>query len=216
MSQWQALQSKYDTLEMREKWLILGVILFCLIYLTAWFVITPLSDEISKNKTQIAQFEGQQKSLKGQIESLQIALQTDYKAKIQEQIDAQQKDIDALDSQLQAVTDGYVAAQNMPVALSDLLAQQSGLQWVDFKVKGVEPVTVNVDVEDQPFVFYKHHMELVIEGDYFAVETYLKRLENSKNPLLITGFKYEVETYPRALVSLSLATVSSNESFIAL
>lgn len=216
MSQWQALQSKYDTLEMREKWLILGVILFCLIYLTAWFVITPISDEISKNKAQIAQIEGQQKSLKGQIESLQIALQTDYKAKIQAQIDAQQTDIDALDSQLQAVTDGYVAAQNMPVALSDLLAQQSGLQWVDFKVKGVEPVTVNVDVENQPFVFYKHHMELVIEGDYFAVETYLKRLENSKNPLLITGFKYEVETYPRALVSLSLATVSSNESFIAL
>ncbi|MEM0515082.1 hypothetical protein WCN91_06525 [Pseudoalteromonas sp. YIC-827] len=219
MSLWQDAQQRFSELQQREKVLVLAVSLFCICYLSIWFLILPMTAKQADFKRQINGLEASVAAAKMQQQALQQALTIDYKAQVQEKIKAQQGLVTKLDLQLQQLSRGFVAADKMPQVLADILAGQPGLQLIEFKVTGMQavmPQAATEAAEPVKNVLYKHGMELKISGDYFGTRAYLQRLEQAPLQVLITGFHYRVTDYPMGELTLNLATVSANETFIIL
>ena len=219
MSVWQGAQQRFSELQQREKVLLLAVSLFCILYLSIWFAVMPMTAKQDDLKRQINELETSIGAAQIQRQALQQALTVDYKAQMQEKIQAQQAQVDKLDQQLQQLSQGFVAADKMPKVLSDILAAQPGLQLLEFKVTGVQPVmtqAAGAAPESAEQVLYRHGMELKISGNYFGARAYMQRLEQAPLRVLITGFHYSVTDYPMGELTLNLATVSANETFIIL
>ncbi|WP_462157081.1 hypothetical protein [Pseudoalteromonas sp. GB56] len=222
MSKWQDAQQRFSQLQRREKIMVLAVSLFCIIYLSVWFVLMPMFQKQADFKKQVANLEREISVIDTQQQALRQALAIDYKAKVREKITAQERQANDLDLQLQQLSQGFIAAENMPKVLSELLAEQSGLQLTSFKVIGVEPVLANAKANENTEsnnierVLYRHNMELKVSGDYFAAKAYMQKIEQAPLRVLITGFHYHVDEYPQGELTLKLATVSSNDTFIIL
>ncbi|MEO2281279.1 hypothetical protein [Pseudoalteromonas pernae] len=226
MSKWQDAQQRFGQLQQREKVMILAVSLFCVIYLSVWFVIMPMFQKQADFNKQAVNLEREIAVIDTQQQALRQALSIDYKAKVREKIAEQELQITTLDLQLQQLSQGFIAAENMPKVLSELLAEHSGLQLTSFKVIGVEPVLANtnpsantnenIDENTVERVLYRHNMELKVSGDYFAAKAYMQKIEQAPLRVLITGFHYHVDEYPKGELTLNLATVSSNDTFIIL
>ena len=220
MSKWQEAEQRFGQLQYREKMMLLAVALFCVVYLSVWFGLMPMLQKQADFNKQIAKLDQDIAVTQTQQHALQQALAVDYKGKVLAQIREQQAQVLALDTQLQQLSQGFIAAENMPQVLSGLLAEQSGVQFVSFKVVGTEPVTVAQGDQQQDAVqeqvLYRHNMELKVSGDYFAVQAYLNKIEQAPLQVLITGFHYHVDEYPNGELTLNLATVSSNDTFIVL
>lgn len=87
-----------------------------------------------------------------------------------------------LDSELRTAAQGYVTPERVAEMLREILTRQKGLQLVSLSNLPVEslwraPAAAGVDraVDDHgPFL---HPVEMVVEGDYASVVTYLRALE---------------------------------------
>ncbi|MFY8273762.1 type II secretion system protein GspM [Pseudoalteromonas sp. SSDWG2] len=226
MSAWHEAQQRFGELQQREKVLILVVSLFCVVYLSVWFVISPATKKLENMQMQITSLNTKLSTAQAQEQAIKQAMTIDYKAKVRQKIVEQEELVIALDQKLQQLSHGFVSANKMPMVLSEVLAQQSGVQLIEFKVTGVEPVVSEYQknlVEQKQEgsyeleqVLFRHNMELKLSGDYFSVQQYMQRLEQLSLKILITGFHYQVKDYPSGELTLNLATVSGNETFIIL
>jgi MSHA biogenesis protein MshJ len=89
-----------------------------------------------------------------------------------------------LDSDLNSLAQGYVAPERMAELLRSLLGKQQGLTLVSLANMPVEslspppaskPVTAIAPDDRGPFL---HPVEMVVEGDYGSVVSYLRALED--------------------------------------
>ncbi|WP_151173524.1 agglutinin biogenesis protein MshJ [Pseudoalteromonas ruthenica] len=218
MKRWQHISNQFSQLQQREKMLVLTVGLFCILYLGGWFISMPLMENHDQAATQIAGYQSENASLRTQRQALTQALAIDYKANLKLQLQELHQRNRDLDQQLQQLSDGFVSGDRMPDVLGDLLAQQQGVQLLGFKVMGVEAVQTGEQSEPSSpqLQFYQHNMQMTLQGNYFALRDYMARIEQAATRVLITGFHYQVQEHPRAQLTLNLATVSNNETFISL
>ncbi|MDO6566686.1 agglutinin biogenesis protein MshJ [Alteromonas sp. 1_MG-2023] len=215
MSQWQQLSDKFSGLQPREKNLIFYGSLALLIYLFIWVGITTQLDTLdSLNKVHQKKL-SEEKALLIKRDALHEALSIDYKKRVQSDIDKQLKALIAIDEKLKTLDEGFVAADRMPELLMTLLNQQDDVSLINFQVDATQAIRFG-DGEEQSAVFYRHNMTLVIEGGFFAVRAYLASLQNADEKVVVTAFDYEVGEYPSAKLTMQLATVSNNETFISL
>lgn len=215
MTQWQKLSSAYAQLQLREKQLIFWVGLALIVYLFFWFGISPQLDKLSRLDKDIVRKESQLSARVIQKDALNQALSMDYAARTKREIDIENKKLLELDTQLAALNDGFVAADKMPELLITLLNEQGNVRMVEFNVAPKQTVQFG-DGELQSVALFRHNMTLKIEGSFFNLRDYLARIQASDEKVVVTKFRYTVEEYPNAILTLHLATVSNNETFISL
>lgn len=229
MSQWQQLTQRFSQLQMREKALLLGVGVFLIVYLFVWFLLLPNGQNISQLTSQQNKLAQQVALLTQQHADLTLALKHDYQGALKAKIAQKQQQLDEADNHLANLSQGFIAADKMPAALSQLLSQNSKVSLLGFKVKPAQQIQLATtsktektsDTEKQQNkaqvpVFFEHQMEVTLRGSYFNLRDYVRRIEQGKFKLLIKGLSYQVDTYPNATLTLTLATVSSNEEFMSL
>jgi MSHA biogenesis protein MshJ len=59
-----------------------------------------------------------------------------------------------------------------------------------------------------------HDIKMRLEGNFFAIEAYLKAVEQTKLPLLWYAMDYQVVRYPLAHVTLKLRTLSKGKDWL--
>jgi MSHA biogenesis protein MshJ len=215
MTQWQKLSSAYAQLQLREKQLIFWVGLALIVYLFFWFGISPQWDKVSRLDKDIVRKESELSARVIQKDALNQALSIDYAARIKRDIDIENKKLLELDTKLAKLNDGFVAANKMPELLITLLNEQGNVRMVEFKVAPRQTVQFG-EGELQSAALFRHNMTLKIEGSFFDLRDYLARIQASDEKVVVTKFHYTVEKYPNATLTLHLATVSNNETFISL
>ena len=217
--QWELYSEKVSQLEPREKYMLLGVGLFLIMYLIVWFVITPLHTEMSKSKKQIKQSQQALVQAKTKIDMFSHALTQDYTLQLRKEIEQAKLELGNIDKDLSQFSQGFIPPYKMVQVLKQLLAVNSSLQLKSFGLEQVKPVIIETDTkstEKKEVAFYEHGMSLTIVGDYFSLLNYVKSLGNIKEKLFISQFQYQVMDYPKAELNLVIATVSADEKFIAL
>lgn len=215
MSQYQQLSDKFSALENREKQLILWVSFGLIVYLFFWFGISPALEDMSAADKTATRKESEYKALVIQRDAIQQALSVDYTQRMQQELDSARKALLSVDDALLSLNEGFVAADRMPELLMTLLNEENNVSLVNFNVEPTQTLRFG-EGETQSTSFYRHNMRLVIEGSYFDLRSYLARLQAAPEKVIVTDFAYNVGEYPRASLTLGLATVSNNATFISL
>ena len=215
MNQYQQLSDKFSALEKREKQLLLWVTFGLVIYLFFWFGILPALDDLSAADKAATRKGSEYKALQIQRDAIQEALTVDYTKRTQLELDKARKALLSIDETLLSFNEGFVAADRMPELLMTLLNEENNVRLINFEVEPIQVVRFG-DGESQSTPFYRHNMRLVIVGSYFDLRSYLARLQAAPEKVVVTDFAYAVEKYPSATLTLGLATVSNNKTFISL
>ena len=215
MNQYQQLSEKFSALEKREKQLLLWVTFGLVIYLFFWFGILPALDDLTAADKAATKKGSEYKALQIQRDAIQEALTVDYTKRTQLELDKARKALLSIDETLLSFNEGFVAADRMPELLMTLLNEENNVRLINFEVEPIQVVRFG-DGESQSTPFYRHSMRLVIEGSYFDLRSYLARLQAAPEKVGGTDFAYAVEKYPSATLTLGLATVSNNKTFISL
>ncbi|MFO6423229.1 hypothetical protein [Motilimonas sp. KMU-193] len=211
---WQRLDSKLMALSLRERAMIFitGLVLVC--FPAYSYLLDPLWQSKQAAEQQHQQNLHQLKLAQGEVEIANILLARDPDAAVKQEIDVLQQSVAELDRQLAAGTLDLISAQKMAGLLETMLANSQALTLVS--VESIAPVPL-LPVEGeftQDINLFQHGLSLTFSGSYFAVQSFLAKLEQLPDKFYWQSMRYQVKQHPNATVELQLYTLSTNKDFI--
>lgn len=209
----QQLEATIDARERRERLLLAGACL--VVVLLAWdaLVRAPLADRIGRSEQRIEQLEREAQALDSTLADIERRLQQGGGGDAT--VAALRSQIERVDATLAERTARVITPQQMVTVLREMLEDTPGLSLMALRNHGSEPLITEPknESENVPRVF-RHRIELVVRGDYFAVQKYLQRLEGLDWQFQWDGLALETVDYPKAEATLSISTLSLAEDWV--
>lgn len=207
-----ALEAAINARAPRERLLLAAAL--AVIVLLAWDVVVraPLAQQraadelrIEQLQREIGSFESSRAQLAGQLDGEEG---DDPAARLQERLER-------VDEVLAERTLRVISPRQMVTVLREVLGDTTGLSLVALRNLDSEPVLSESATGDgsAPRVF-RHRIELVVRGEYFALLEYLERLEGLDWQLQWDALAIETVDYPLAEATLELSTLSLAEDWI--
>lgn len=200
---------RVDALSLRERLLVFGAGV-ALLYVS-WHVM--LMDPLAVRANSAAQRLSEAHRQMAVIDQVGAAFSQDPVVAAAARNRALEQRLAALEAQLAALAQGYVAPEHMSQLLREILAQQHGLKLVSLTNLPVESLSqpaaqpvIPVAPDDRgPFL---HPVEMVVDGDYGSIVAYLRALEGM--PWRIHWQRVEVTagTYPTNRVRITIGALS--------
>ena len=206
------LESRFDTLEAREQSLLFWGIPITIIVVVFLLFVEPLYLDIQKQQTKIKSLDRQIEMVQASFSELEREAQIDPNANIKLQIKALSARLEKLDADFDNELSQLVAPETMPSLLNQLFEQTEQLQVKS--VSSMAPQLVFAD-DTNAMPIYKHGIEIVFEGGFFATRDFLFAAESLPYKLYWQNLSYEVQEHPKATTTLSLFTLSTSEAFIS-
>lgn len=207
------LEAGINARDRRERLLLAGACLVVL--LLAWDIAVraPLADRIARDENRTEQLEQEAAALESTLADIERQLREggdgdDTVATLREQIRR-------IDAALAERTTRVISPKQMVTVLRDMLEDAPGVSLLALRNLGSEPLISEAknDAKDVPRVF-RHRVEVVLRGDYFALEQYLERLEGLDWQFQWDGLAIETIDYPDARATLSISTLSLAEDWV--
>lgn len=204
-------QAKIDALSHRERMLVLLTIIATIA--AAWFVLLlePLSQRAEASRLELDTLRqsvtAANQNLEDQIQ--QLAGTGDGE---RARVAVLHKRIDEINATLGDYAAELIDPAEMARVLEDVLKEQDSLSLVH--MRNTEPEFLSTDQESDVTAFYRHGLEIEIEGDFAACLDYLTEIEALPWRLYWQVLDLEVIEYPRNRVRLKVSTLSLDEEWI--
>lgn len=239
---WEQLAARIDLMSLRERVILFGVISLAIIMLFNSLVIDPqfakqkmLADKIKQEQQQI-------NSIQQEIAQRVAGNRVDPDADIKRRLAAAQQQLAQIDASLQQVQKNLVKPEKMAFLLEGILKRNLKLQLVSLKslpatnvieaagssgfmakvnaaVGAVTAAVSNSTKPDESGVggaIYKHEVEIVLQGNYLDMLSYMRELENLPEQVYWSKGKMTVLEYPKANLTLNLFTLSLDKKWLNL
>ena len=212
--QWQELEDKFIALTQREKLIIMVAAIFVAGFALYSLLVEPSLKEADKLAKQNSSLNSQIETANVQIAEIEKALKIDPNEKIKGEIEVIREQILKVDADLDKVMTEYIAPEQMAPALTDLLMTAADIRVVGMAV--LEPELVQHNSDESLPSYYRHLFNVEIQGDYFALMEFVKKVSVSSSKFSVQNLSYQVLSYPNAVMTLTLITISDNEKVIRL
>lgn len=215
------LLQRWRALAPREQWLSLGVGLALLIMLYMLLLAEPLGLRIAAEQSRQQLAEARRIEAQNSLQDIHRRLAADPNLSYRQALKAAQASREELHQRIDVETSTLVSPEKMKALLQDLLRNQAKLKLValqsssaPLELPGAAPATQ--EQQASPVVFYRHGVQLTLEGGYFDLLTYLKAIEASGWRLHWDRLDYEVgeNGHDRARVTLDLHTLSRDAGWV--
>jgi len=215
------LLQRWQALAPREQWLSLGVGLALLIMLYMLLLAEPLGLRIAAEQSRQQLAEARRIEAQNSLQDIRRRLAADPNLSYRQALKAAQASREVLHQRIDVETSTLVSPEKMKALLQDLLRNQAKLKLValqsssaPLELPGAAPATQ--EQQASPVVFYRHGVQLTLEGGYFDLLTYLKAIEASGWRLHWDRLDYEVgeNGHDRARVTLDLHTLSRDAGWV--
>lgn len=152
---------------------------------------------------------------------------------VEQEIRATQDRVTALDRELREQAAGLVSADQMVAVLDQMLVRHPqvkvramrSLPRTDLLGDGLQVVagttataasapTAPASAPRGGSALYRHGVEIVLEGSYADLVTYLKTLDEQPQQLLAGGLQFRVEKHPLSTLTLRLYTLSMDRHWL--
>ncbi|OIQ24843.1 type II secretion system protein GspM [uncultured Vibrio sp.] len=205
------LNSKFEQLSGREKWLISigGFVVIALLVFT--FVLEPVMKRSSQLSQQIVISKADTQRLQGEILVLTAKLKKDPDKDIDIELKKLLKQSQDLSHELSGVIDTLISPTQMTLLLEEVLSQSTKLNLVSLETLGAESI---VKKQSQDTGYYLHPVRIEVTGRYFDILDYLQALEAMSAKYYWRSFKYQVEEYPKARLIMEVYTLGARKEFI--
>lgn len=207
-----SLETAINARAPRERLLLAGALVVAVLLVWDIAVRAPIADRRSADERRIEQLRGEIDSFEASRAQLAQQLGEDEGADPAARL---QERLARVDEQLAERTLRVISPRQMVTVLREVLEDASGLSLMSLRNLGSEAVLQEAAGEDEaaPRVF-RHRVELVLRGEYFALLAYLEQLEGLDWQLQWDTLAIETVDYPRAEVTLELSTLSLAEDWV--
>ncbi|WP_153108772.1 type II secretion system protein GspM [Propionivibrio limicola] len=237
---WQRLAGRYDSLQLRERWLIAAALLGGIVLVGYSLFIDPSLKRAGAASRTLTEQQAQLANVRQQLTALQAPERhPDVAARVElEMLNRQLAD---LAGRLSVFEGSLVLPQKMPVLLEAMVGQGTGLRLLSLKTLPVAPLldgkpagqrgdgavagksdeksdgkaapggTADTALREGLF---KHGVEIRLEGSYAELLAYLDRLEQSKMKLLWSNVDLSAEKYPKLVLTLTVYTLSMDKAWL--
>ena len=210
------IQERIDSRIMRERVLIFLTIMAAIFML--WnFAQSGIDKKIEATQAQIENLTTQRSALQTQIAAITQGLLNNPNKIKNEQVEQLEEDIKKLEAQLQSVSQNLIKADQLPIALQEVLQKADQLTLLEVNTLPAQELqfvatdgsTIS-DSENNAGVF-QHVVELRVKGSFNQVVHLLMSLEQLSWRFYWQSLDYKVEQYPSAEIKLRVYTLSSEE-----
>ena len=228
MQSWLTLSSKFDALNKREQWLVVGALLFVVYSVMNGLLLSPvlarqkiLHTEMAANQTQI-------EALQQQINVLNSQQVVDPDAQNKQKIATLQDTLKQLETQLNGMQSTLISPDKMPELLRSLLKKNGKLKLISLKTLPVKSVLEGISTDKSnanpttvtnvaETTAYKHGVDITIEGRYLDLLGYVAELE--KMPWQVLWAKAALTTDqhpPLSQLTLTVYTLSLDQAWLSI
>ena len=224
-AQWRNLAARFDALAIRERALILFVVVAGAFLYDA-LVTQPLEARKKRLTQQIA--ESRQNIKVAEITLTSQEAVVDPNTVKRTYRDALRKQLAEIDQHMQGLQRGLVPPEKMAKLLEEMLTRSRGLQLVSlrtlpvqrFETPGAAPAAKPAEkggkpaTKDPERAVYQHSVELTLQGSYPDLLEYLGQLEKLSWQMFWGRISVDTERYPRLRVTLTVQTLSLNKAWL--
>jgi MSHA biogenesis protein MshJ len=234
---WLRLEAKVDAMSLRERAMAFGIAALLLITLVNTLLLDPLLAKQKELSNKVKQEQQQIAALQAEIQLRVKSHDHDPDAPARERLRTLKQQSAQMQGDLQGMQKGLVSPDKMAALLEDLLKGNSRLRLVSLKTLPVtplyEPIPTNVKQIDGKAtagsapqqaksegkqggadIVYKHGVEIVVQGGYADLTGYLSQVEALPWQLFWANAKLNVDTYPKANLTLTLFTLSLDKKWL--
>ncbi len=221
---WQGWAQRFAALQPREKYLVIGAMLFAILFGGYSFWIEPAQLQKARLTKAIAQQQGEQAELQVQLLTLVKQDSDPDSANRAALAQVQQALVDA-DRDIHGFDGVLVSPQQAPVLLQSLLGRHRGLTLVSLATLPPQPLIAppaekkvpegkSAEAKSPPEALpaagsniFKHGIEIKIAGSYNDLLAYVNALESGPQKLLWGGMNLSSQ-YPVSELTLTVYTLS--------
>lgn len=211
------LTQKLDAMSLRERSLVLAVVLGLVAVLWNSLLIDP---QLKKNKQirgEINALQQQLAQLRQQIKLVELRRTQDPdKANRQRMTNLEERQKVAETSIKKATTD-FIAPRQMAVVLEDILKRHQKVKLLNLENLPTEellPPNPEESPTEQSLHIYKHGFSMRLKGKYLDIMEYLKSLESMDWRFHWDDLEHNADKYPDAFTTIKIHTLSLEKSWI--
>ncbi len=209
-------QKKLDALDQRERILVMVTGLAVVVMLLQAILIDPLLIERKRLDSKLRDVSQQLQLQKNAQEALSKQLAAGINRNKQKRRDQLQAEVDALNERIETSVDAMIPQRLMPEVLESILGKNGELKLLSLENKPVVPVIEETDLMEGESGqgLYKHSFVLHLSGSYMGAIRYFEQLSQLPWRFHWDDLRYQVESYPNAIITLEVHTVSMSKEWI--
>lgn len=205
------LQDKVDALTLRERLLVLITALVLIVALWQSLLMQPLAKRAIQTRAELTELEDRitvaNRSLEDQV--LQLA---GGSGEQRSRVASLRKRIDEINATLGNHAAELIDPPEMARVLESVLKKQSRLTLV--RIRNSDPELLSASEDASEVTFYRHGLEIEVEGSYIACLEYLNAIEELPWRLYWQVLEIDVIDYPLNRIRIEVSTLSLDEEWI--
>lgn len=221
----------FDALSLRERLMVFGAGVAAVLFVFYFMSFNPLLAKRAALEASIAQKQSLLTATNKEIELTMLAHATDPDQDARTRLVALQAETASLAQALREKQHGLVAAERMVTLLEHMLRRHAGLRVVSLKTLpasavGARPAdAANGDAAARSDVakaaapaplLHQHGVEVVLQGSYADMVQYMQALQSMPTRVFWGAAHLDAASYPGATLTLTLHTLSMDDTWIAL
>ncbi|WP_417658662.1 hypothetical protein [Pseudidiomarina sp.] len=210
--QWLLWKNKFEQVDVKRRRIWFAVALFLIAYLGFWFGVRPALEVIQTERTQQQRQQALIEQIEQEVAAVDTRLAGDPQAAQRSRLEQLQQRLVQVNQQLNQEAN-YVSAADNRALLKALLNQARGVKVVSAQALPAEQVYQDTETTDA--AIYRHHLQLVITGNYFALTNYLQQLEQLDWSFYWQRLDYKVLQAPEAEATIEIYTISLERDYVA-
>lgn len=224
---WQRYAAKMEAASLRERVMIFAAVAVLMIALLNALLIEPELVKQRRLSREVAQRQGEIKSLQEQLQKMALARQADPDQANRRKLEALRQQIGEVEAILKEEQRRFVPPERIGALLEELLARNRRLQLVDMRTLPVATLDQSGGVQKPAAAapaekgaaarpappgpsgtIYRHGVEITLSGNYLDLLAYLRDLEKLPNQMYWGKLDLSVAAHPQTTLKLSVYTLS--------
>jgi MSHA biogenesis protein MshJ len=238
---WQRIALKIDARTLRERTIIFAMCALVVITLLNAMVLDPLFKQQKQLSQQLGRDQAQIADMQAQIQQMARQQAADPDAANREQLSRLTQQSKQMQTELGDLQKGLVAPDKMPELLEGILRRNGNLRLVSLKTLAPSSITEPTQAEQKApagktpeapptseptakerapvqsvmtSTVYKHGVEIVLQGNYLDMVSYMTALEGMPWQLFWAQAKLDAVDFTKAQLTLTLYTLSLEKKWL--
>lgn len=211
---WDKTLSIYSKLSMRERMLVLISAVGLIVFSAINFLLMPMFEEYTQLKKVEKTTQASLQTVNVQVNSVKKQLADKPVEQIQRQLDNLNRQHQTKIKELDKYKLALVSSDDMATLVEEVVEENKKLLVVSLASKAPTAILTQSDDGKERVLLYKHAIDIKLQGEYFALLAFMKKIETQEKSILWSDIDYKVDEYPNALLSFEIYTISTDKEFI--
>lgn len=203
---------RVDNATLRERALLFAAAALVLIFIAYVTLIKPLRDTQRRLSTDLAQRQGELRTVQSEVQRLARTRDADPDARNRGRVSELRAEVAALDAKIASERRRFTSPQRMRVVLEEMLERDKRLRLVDLKTLPITDLAASQGPAARRV--FRHGVELTLAGSYLDLHAYLAALEGLSTQLYWGRAEMSVTGYPVATLKLTVFTLSFDQAWL--